>query len=836
MESVDSREADARARARAARRARVRATARRPGIVLQAYLRDSPRAARRGARLGARRAARAHAARRPAREGRLLGPRGRGGAPARLDAAGVRGQGRLATATSRRSRAGCSTRGRSCASAIASHNLRSVAHAIAYNRADRRRRPRPRAPGAARPRRRPRGRARRHGPARAHLLPGRRPRGRHGLPRAAAAREHLQRVVPRASRRAACRSRSCWRRRDEPFANEPRARAAPRARARESLLGALRELDARLPLRVPVLDRRRARRGEALRLDRPGRARARGRAARGARPRPTSTRAVGGRRARLRDVGAHAGGRARRRAARAAAALLRERRARAGRARRCASARSRGRRRTPTSARRSTSSSTTRARRSRSTRGPPRCSRCPASATRCATRPRGVVAVIAPWNFPLAIPLRDDRRRRWRPATPWCSSRPSSRPACALALVEALREAGVPRGRARARCPATARRARRWSRDPRVHTIAFTGSSAGRPGDRRAPRPRRRAGQRHLKRVVAEMGGKNCVIVDADADLDDAVPGDRRSRRSATPARSARRPRACSCTRRSPTRWSSGSRGAVERAARSARRSDFATDVPPVIEREAQERVRALRRDRPSATGRVAAARRRCPTHGWFCRAAARRRPAAPTRRCCARRSSARCWPSSACATSTQACDVVDALAVRAHRRPVLPQPAHRRARRARARRSATSTSTATITGAMVGRQPFGGNRLSGTGSKAGGPDYLLQFVEPRVVTENTMRHGLVVLEALARRAARIRRGRRARRSAASRGRSAPWRRHVERGGVRLAGGPRLGDPDRVRVVLAADDVEQAGVVRAHRLRGLEQDRGERVALTGLAP
>ncbi|HEX8855997.1 MAG TPA: aldehyde dehydrogenase family protein, partial [Thermoleophilaceae bacterium] len=49
------------------------------------------------------------------------------------------------------------------------------------------------------------------------------------------------------------------------------------------------------------------------------------------------------------------------------------------------------------------------------------------------------------------------------------------------------------------------------------------------------------------------------------------------------------------------------------------------------------------------------------------------------------------------------------------------------------------------ITGAMVARQPFGGNRRSGIGSKAGGPDYLLQFVEPRVVSENTMRHGLVV-------------------------------------------------------------------------------------------
>ena len=46
------------------------------------------------------------------------------------------------------------------------------------------------------------------------------------------------------------------------------------------------------------------------------------------------------------------------------------------------------------------------------------------------------------------------------------------------------------------------------------------------------------------------------------------------------------------------------------------------------------------------------------------------------------------------------------------------------------------------ITGALVERQPFGGFKMSGIGSKAGGPDYLLQFVEPRVITENTMRRG----------------------------------------------------------------------------------------------
>ncbi|MGB7629796.1 MAG: proline dehydrogenase family protein [Candidatus Deferrimicrobium sp.] len=45
-------------------------------------------------------------------------------------------------------------------------------------------------------------------------------------------------------------------------------------------------------------------------------------------------------------------------------------------------------------------------------------------------------------------------------------------------------------------------------------------------------------------------------------------------------------------------------------------------------------------------------------------------------------------------------------------------------------------------TGALVGRQPFGGFRMSGVGSKSGGPEYLQQFMEPRVVTENTMRRG----------------------------------------------------------------------------------------------
>ena len=46
------------------------------------------------------------------------------------------------------------------------------------------------------------------------------------------------------------------------------------------------------------------------------------------------------------------------------------------------------------------------------------------------------------------------------------------------------------------------------------------------------------------------------------------------------------------------------------------------------------------------------------------------------------------------------------------------------------------------ITGALVARHPFGGFKMSGGGTKAGGRDYLQNFLLPRVVTENNMRRG----------------------------------------------------------------------------------------------
>ena len=137
-----------------------------------------------------------------------------------------------------------------------------------------------------------------------------------------------------------------------------------------------------------------------------------------------------------------------------------------------------------------------------------------------AGRGRGDLAV----ELPAGHPVRDDRGARWPPATRSCSSRPSSRPGCALMLVQALRAGGVPPVGDLAAARARATSGRRSSRIPRVQTIAFTGSLPVGLEINRAAAETSRPASTIIKRVVAELGGKNCVIVDSDADLDEAVP------------------------------------------------------------------------------------------------------------------------------------------------------------------------------------------------------------------------------------------------------------------------------------------------------------------------
>ncbi len=351
--------------------------------------------------------------------------------------------------------------------------------------------------------------------------------------------------------------------------------------------------------------------------------------------------------------------------------------------------------------------------------------------------PRGVVAVIAPWNFPLAIPagmtaagLAAGNAVVLKPA--------EQSPGCALALVQALHGAGVPPD-ALALLPGEAEAGRALVEHPGVHVIAFTGSGAvGLDIVERAARTP--DGQGHVKRVVAEMGGKNCVIVDSDADLDEVVPA------VVASAFGFAGQKCSACSR--VLAHEAVAEHLVERLAgatevlRVGAAEDFATEVPPVIEREAQERVRALG-EQAGERGRIAGRVANVPDRGWFLAptVAAELDPAAPV---LGTEVFGPLVTVEAVASVEAACEAVDALpfaltgglfsrnpeVVRAvaHRSPVGNLYVNRG-----------------VTGAMVGRQPFGGNRLSGSGSKAGGPDYLLQFAEPRVVTENVMRHGLVV-------------------------------------------------------------------------------------------
>ena len=181
--------------------------------------------------------------------------------------------------------------------------------------------------------------------------------------------------------------------------------------------------------------------------------------------------------------------------------------------------------------------------------------------------------------------------------------------------------------------------------------------------------------------------------------------------------------------------------GAVE-VLRVGQAERFATDVPPVIEREAEERVEGYAAAAES-DGRIVARADQPSQEGWFC---------APTLACDLDPRSrvlreevfGPLLTVESVPSAEAACDVVGSLPFALTGGLFSRSPTTIRAVANRLPVGNLYVNRG-ITGAMVGRQPFGGNRRSGIGSKAGGPGYVLQFTEPRVVTENTTRHGLVV-------------------------------------------------------------------------------------------
>jgi RHH-type proline utilization regulon transcriptional repressor/proline dehydrogenase/delta 1-pyrroline-5-carboxylate dehydrogenase len=350
---------------------------------------------------------------------------------------------------------------------------------------------------------------------------------------------------------------------------------------------------------------------------------------------------------------------------------------------------------------------------------------------------RGVAAVIAPWNFPLAIPcgmtaaaLVTGNSVVFKPA--------EQSPGCGLKVVEALWAGGVPDS-ALALLPGEGPVGATLVAHPRVATIAFTGSlEVGLEIIRSAAEMR--PGQLAIKRVVAELGGNNCVVVDADADLDDAVP-------AIVSSAFIYAGQKCSAAARVLVHEAIAGQ-LIERVSGAVsvlhvgQAQDLATDVPPVIERSAQERVSRYA-ELAERQGTIAARVPSVPQAGWFCppTVAVDLDPDSPVL------SDEIFGPLLAIERVPDvehAMDIVDRLPVALTGGLFARDPATVRYVE---RRSPVGNLYVNrgITGAKVGRQPFGGNRLSGNGTKAGGPDYLRHFVEPRAVTENTVRHGLVV-------------------------------------------------------------------------------------------
>ncbi len=349
--------------------------------------------------------------------------------------------------------------------------------------------------------------------------------------------------------------------------------------------------------------------------------------------------------------------------------------------------------------------------------------------------PRGVTAVIAPWNFPLAI------------ITGMSSAaliggncailKPSEQsPLIAAKLVEILRESGVPDGAVQYLPGAGAEVGRALVESAGVDTIAFTGSKeVGLDIVRRAAQPK--SDQRNVKRVIAEMGGKNAVIVDEDADLDEAVAGVV----SSAFGYAGQKCSACSRLIVVGTAYIE----AVDRLAAAIESlivghpEDSATFVPPVIDQDAKQRIeRYIEQGRQTA--RLLAQATVPDSDGYFVGPAAfvDVDPTSPL---------ARDEVFGPVLSIFYARDMDAALALAMDSEFALTGGLFSRNPRniekaKQAFRVGNLYVNRTITGAKVGRQPFGGLGMSGVGDKAGGPDYILQFLSPRTIAENTARRG----------------------------------------------------------------------------------------------
>jgi RHH-type proline utilization regulon transcriptional repressor/proline dehydrogenase/delta 1-pyrroline-5-carboxylate dehydrogenase len=349
--------------------------------------------------------------------------------------------------------------------------------------------------------------------------------------------------------------------------------------------------------------------------------------------------------------------------------------------------------------------------------------------------PRGVALVIAPWNFPVAIlcgmvtaALVTGNAVIMKPAEPSAI--------LGSLLMEIFQEAGVPPGVLNCLQGRGSVIGAYLVDHPDVEMIAFTGSrevglriweSAGKT----------RPGQRELKRVVCEMGGKNAVIVDSDADLDETIV-------DTIYSAFGYQGQKCSACSRLIVLEENHERVmdrllAAAASLRVGNPEQPGITVGPVIDETTYHRIQEIiEKGKTEAT--LAFEATNIPDKGYFI-------PPTIFTDVKPQMTLSQCEIFGPVLSVLKARDLDDAIRIANDTDYALTAGFFSRSpaniERVKAELVAGNVYVnRSCTGAVVGRHPFGGFKMSGGGTKAGGGDYLLNFLVPRVVTENIMRHG----------------------------------------------------------------------------------------------
>jgi len=352
---------------------------------------------------------------------------------------------------------------------------------------------------------------------------------------------------------------------------------------------------------------------------------------------------------------------------------------------------------------------------------------------------RGVCGVIAPWNFPLAI------LTGMTAAALVCGNTVVMKPAeqssiIAAHLMTLFSKAGVPAGVLNFLPGPGEEVGAHLAAHPEVPLIAFTGSmDVGLHIYRQVGETL--PGQPSLRRFIGELGGKNAIIVDDDADLDEAVLGVIQSAFNYQGQKCS----ACSRAIVLDTHYDTF----LHRLAEATRSLTIGPPeeprhkLGPVIDEDAQQKIQGYI-ELGKREGRLLV-QTETPAGGSFVPATVIA-DVAPDSRLAQEEIFGPVLAVMRASSFEEALEMANATPYALTGGVYSRSPNHI-ARAREAYRVGNLYINRTCTGALVWRQPFGGFQRSGVGSKAGGPDYLLQFMEPRVVSENTMRRGFAPMD-----------------------------------------------------------------------------------------